>query len=267
VSRSPREWSELVAAAWRARENAYAPYSRYKVGAALLADDGRVFVGANVENASYGLCLCAERSAVAAAVVSGAQRFVAIAIVSQGTTPASPCGMCRQVLAEFAPPFDVLCESESGVRLETTTFELLPFAFDPATLAAAQSSDRVTLAFGGEAIPGVELPHATSDATLAVEDPLRQTAIMGSSHDGHEGPSDTEPPPPLNKTDPRGGRSFFAGVALKVAAGTGEELASMRTQDYGAVPIAAVVRPVEPTRSDAPPSQADDDDDDDGVAP
>src|SRR5690606_12887090 len=91
----------LIAQATSAQQRAYAPYSRFHVGAALVCDDGTVVEGCNVENASYGLCICAERTAVAAAVAGGRRHFPTIAIVTSASPPASPCGMCRQVLAEF----------------------------------------------------------------------------------------------------------------------------------------------------------------------
>lgn len=189
------DWDALVAAAWRVREQAYAPYSHYRVGAALLAEDGRVFVGANVENASYGLCLCAERAAIGTAVAAGARHFVAIAVVTQGSEPGSPCGMCRQVLAEFAPSFPVRCVSEGGATLDSSTDALLPHAFGPAAL-------------------GVEIERP------------RSTMMLGTTER-----SDTDRPPPpdpkhLGRTDPLG-EHVFAGVALKVAAGTGSELAEI----------------------------------------
>jgi cytidine deaminase len=95
-------WRLLVEAAARARDRAYAPYSNYRVGAALLAPDGAIFAGCNVENASYGLALCAERSAVAHLVAAGGSRVAAIAVVTAGPEPGRPCGLCRQTLSEFA---------------------------------------------------------------------------------------------------------------------------------------------------------------------
>lgn len=124
------DWDALERAAAEVRDRAYAPYSDYRVGAALLGEDGVIYRGANVENASYGLCLCAERSAVAAAVAAGTKRFRALAVCTAGERPGSPCGMCRQVLSEFAPSFPVRCISVDGGRLETSVRELLPNAFD-----------------------------------------------------------------------------------------------------------------------------------------
>ena len=119
-------WDELVKAAWQARELAYAPYSMFPVGAALLAADGRVFVGCNVENLSYGLTNCAERVAIGAAIVAGAREFLALAVVADSGVPISPCGACRQVLAEFGVPRVVLANRAS--RLEFRLEELLPRA-------------------------------------------------------------------------------------------------------------------------------------------
>src|ERR1700724_2517409 len=94
---------ELIEAAAQARANAYVPYSKFSVGAALLTTSGKVFLGCNVENVSLGLTLCAERSAVAAAIAGGQKDFVAIAVATDSREPAIPCGGCRQVLAEFNP--------------------------------------------------------------------------------------------------------------------------------------------------------------------
>jgi cytidine deaminase len=118
----------LVAAARAARERAYAPYSDFAVGAALLCADGTVVSGCNVENGSYGLTICAERSAVFAAVASGRRTFAAIAVAGAPESVTSPCGACRQVMAEFAPELRVLYTTPDGVA-ETTLDALLPERF------------------------------------------------------------------------------------------------------------------------------------------
>jgi cytidine deaminase len=119
----------LVAAARAARRNAYAPYSRFRVGAAVLA--GRaVFRGVNVENASYGLTVCAERVAVGTAVAAGARRLDAVAIASGTREPTPPCGACLQVLAEFGgPDLPVVLAGAGGRIVETTLGELMPHGF------------------------------------------------------------------------------------------------------------------------------------------
>jgi cytidine deaminase len=122
----------LIAAAGAARTQAYAPYSRFTVGAALLADDGQVYTGVNVENASYGLTVCAERNAVGAMAGAGGRRVLALAVcTANGVTP---CGACRQVLSEFAPDeVDVpvwIVDGQGSVR-ETTLAALLPDDFGP----------------------------------------------------------------------------------------------------------------------------------------
>ena len=133
-AQSDIDWAELEKAAEKARENAYAPYSKFFVGAALLADDGRIFVGVNVENASYPLSVCAERNAIAAAVVAGARTFKAIAIASRGPDPATPCGGCRQVLAEFTPSFEISCFVAGGKHVRTDVSAMLPGAFSGSQL-------------------------------------------------------------------------------------------------------------------------------------
>lgn len=117
---------KLVESAWIAREMAYAPYSNFAVGASLLASDGRVFSGCNVENISFGLTNCAERVAIGAAVAAGAREFLAVAVVAETGVPISPCGACRQVLAEFGVPLVILANRSE--RLQFRLNELLPRA-------------------------------------------------------------------------------------------------------------------------------------------
>jgi len=130
----------LCDAARAARAQAYAPYSRFLVGAALLADDGTVYAGANIENASYGLCLCAERSAIAHALARGERRFRAMAVATASVPPSSPCGMCRQVLAELAPGIAIVLCNDSDEVVRTDVTSLLPMGFDATLLASGRSS-------------------------------------------------------------------------------------------------------------------------------
>ena len=129
-----KEWSqeELIAQAMQARERAYAPYSNYRVGAALLGKSGRVYTGCNVENAVYPLVICAERTAVVKAVSEGEREFVAIAVVTENG--GSPCGSCRQTLREFGADILVLIADITGAYRETTIAELLPDSFSATDL-------------------------------------------------------------------------------------------------------------------------------------
>ena len=126
MATSEAEKSELVAAARRAKRKAYAIYSNFRVGAALLTDDGSIFEGCNVENSSYGLTICAERNSVFRAVAEGKNRFRAIAISSDDAGFITPCGACRQVLAEFAPRLEIILTNAAGKKRVTTLDKLFP---------------------------------------------------------------------------------------------------------------------------------------------
>lgn len=122
-------WDDLIAAARLAQGRAYAPYSDYPVGSAIQMDDGSIYSGCNVENRSYGLALCAERSALAAAISDGKRRPVAVVVATVSSPPAPPCGLCRQALIEFAEDLPILLVNEAGERRELRLAELLPEPF------------------------------------------------------------------------------------------------------------------------------------------
>lgn len=122
------ETAALIAEATRVRANAHAPYSKFAVGAALECADGTVFTGCNVENLSFGLTMCAERVAIGAAVAAGQRDFRRIAVVADTDTPVSPCGACRQVLAEFNPELEIQLATTDGESAVFTLDELLPRA-------------------------------------------------------------------------------------------------------------------------------------------
>lgn len=136
-----RDFSGLLARARTAREHAYAPYSGFSVGAALLTDDGRVYTGSNVENASYGLSTCAERTAVVKAMSEGARAFRAIAIAGpDGAGVCPPCGSCRQILHEIAPDLLVVTSGAAGRAVTVPLRELLPDAFGAGNLPRPSGS-------------------------------------------------------------------------------------------------------------------------------
>ena len=126
--------AELRDAAFDAMERAYAPYSRFRVGAALVAATGEVVTGCNVENAAYPSSICAERGAVMSAVAQGIRAFDRLVIATEADEPASPCGQCRQVLVEFAPALPILSVTRGGREARWSLAELLPNPFTPASL-------------------------------------------------------------------------------------------------------------------------------------
>jgi len=132
----------LVNRAWEARLNAYAPYSQFHVGAALLTADGRIFTGANMENASLGLSMCAERVAMGAAAAAGARSIVAIAVAGGDADGVLPCGACRQVLSEFSPSMLVICGRPDGSYKVTSLGRLLSSPFTGASLEKSKATER-----------------------------------------------------------------------------------------------------------------------------
>ena len=128
--------AEMVAAARAAQARAHAPYSNFRVGAALLTREGDVVPGCNVENAAYPSSICAERGAVMTAVAAGRRDFELLVVATDGDAPTPPCGMCRQVLVEFAPALPVVSVARDGTAHHWVVSELLPHPFVPASLAA-----------------------------------------------------------------------------------------------------------------------------------
>ena len=124
----------LIAAARAVRENAYAPYSHFKVGAAVQTTDGRIFTGCNVENVTFGLTRCAEQVAIVKAVSEGYRRFSRIAVVTESDPPAAPCGLCRQHLVEFCADLEIILANLDGDVRQMTLDELMPHAFRPSDL-------------------------------------------------------------------------------------------------------------------------------------
>lgn len=124
----------LRAAAFAAMEHAYAPYSKFRVGAALLTPDGQIVAGCNVENSAYPSGICAERVAVGAAVVRGLRTFTHVVVATEASSPTPPCGQCRQVLSEFAPACTVISVTRSGAEAEWPLADLLPSPFQSSQL-------------------------------------------------------------------------------------------------------------------------------------
>ena len=124
----------LEKAARAAAKKSYSPYSEFAVGAAVLTGSGKIFTGCNVENASYGLCNCAERTAIFTAAAAGERTLAAVAVYTPTASPTSPCGACRQVINEFGPDALVISVCDGPARIETTLAALLPHAFGPANL-------------------------------------------------------------------------------------------------------------------------------------
>lgn len=123
------DWQILIEEARRAQKLAYAPYSHFQVGAALLASSGKIYTGCNIENASYPLSICAERVAIFKAVSEGETQFLALAVVADSQSLSAPCGACRQVIMEFAPELLVVLSNLEGQRIIVKASDLLPMPF------------------------------------------------------------------------------------------------------------------------------------------
>jgi cytidine deaminase len=131
----PTTLRKLESLARKATKASYSPYSRFPVGAAVLTTSGKIFAGCNVENASYGLCNCAERTAIFSAVATGERGVAAVAVYTPTSTPSSPCGACRQVINEFGPDALVISVCDTEQRIEGSIRLLLPNAFGPENLS------------------------------------------------------------------------------------------------------------------------------------
>ena len=129
------DWDRLTQAAKAASERAYCPYSKFRVGAALLTRDGRLYSGCNVENASYGLTICAERNTIFHAVAEGMVAVSALLVYTSTEKPAAPCGACRQVLNEFGPDAQIRCVCDGPETIDLKVSDLLPKAFGPTNLS------------------------------------------------------------------------------------------------------------------------------------
>ncbi|MEY2571875.1 MAG: cytidine deaminase [Verrucomicrobiota bacterium] len=134
MSPTDPEVEKMREAARAVMKNAYCAYSGFPVGAAVVTDSGKIFVGSNVENASYGLTMCAERNAIFLAVAQGHRDLKAVVVVTPTETPTPPCGACRQVINEFNPDAEIFCFGEKDVVQQFTLSELLPRAFGPRNL-------------------------------------------------------------------------------------------------------------------------------------
>jgi cytidine deaminase len=134
ISVPPATLRRLEKAAKLAAKNSYSPYSKFRVGTAILAGSGKIYTGCNVENASYGLCNCAERTAIFTAAAAGERKIRAVAVYTPTATPTAPCGACRQVINEFGPHAIVVSVCDSAKRIDTTLPALLGEAFGPKNL-------------------------------------------------------------------------------------------------------------------------------------
>ena len=122
-------FAALIEAAWQARQNAYAPYSGFAVGAALPTEDGAIYRGCNIENVSFGLTNCAERTAMFTAFADGKRNLVRMVVCADTPEPIAPCGACRQVMVELAPQMELLLINQAGKQIYTTVADMMPYSF------------------------------------------------------------------------------------------------------------------------------------------
>ena len=137
---NPSTLRRMEKAARTSAKNSYAPYSKFRVGAAVLAGSGKIYTGCNVENASYGLCICAERTAILTAASAGERKLKAVVVYTPTKTPTMPCGACRQVINEFGHDADVIGICDSASRIETTLPAIFSEAFGPENLIKASQA-------------------------------------------------------------------------------------------------------------------------------
>lgn len=143
MSISESQLAALKQAAIDAAQNAWCPYSDFPVGAAVLAVDGQIFAGCNIENASHGLTICAERNAIGQAISAGCREFTTLLIFTATEEPTAPCGACRQVVTEFAPDIDVISVCDGPKSIQVSMRELLPQSFGPQNLGQGSSKNGV----------------------------------------------------------------------------------------------------------------------------
>ena len=129
MTNSQNDWDTLIDIAWQTRENAYAPYSHFQVGAAVQSVDGSIYGGCNIENVSYGLTNCAERTAMFQAIANGVKELKRMVICADTPEPIAPCGACRQVMVELGPQMEVLLINKNGKQILTAVKNLMPYSF------------------------------------------------------------------------------------------------------------------------------------------
>jgi cytidine deaminase len=191
---APREWEELLAAAREASQQAYAPYSNLRVGAALRGRRGRIFAGCNVENSSFGLTICAERAALFRAVAEGERELDGLVIYTLDAGPLSPCGACRQALAEFCAQLPILSVGRGDLRREFELSELLPRAFAWPAGEAESEPESPSAKATGDKSPSPEATGDKSPSARATGDKSASAEATGDkSNSGRRGKGPRRP--------------------------------------------------------------------------